>query len=119
MVNVISQDKVIEHAMPTHPMPPMKIHEPVNPLSTRVDKKVVSKVRIPDKDWESQGPAEFVVAPLKEYDAILGMPFLTDERILVDAAQGKVILPENASSLASDKSLSKEFTTPESQTDQP
>jgi hypothetical protein len=33
------------------------------------------------------------VAPLKEHDAILGMPFLASERVLIDPAHGKVILP--------------------------
>jgi hypothetical protein len=63
MVNVISQEKVTKHAIPTHPMPPMKICEPVNPLGTRVDRKVTGKVTIPETSWDSQRPAEFVVAP--------------------------------------------------------
>ena len=33
------------------------------------------------------------MAPLAEHDAILGMPFLAEEGILVDPAQNKVILP--------------------------
>ena len=93
MINVISEDKVIEYDIPIHPMPPMQIHEPFNLNGTRVDKKVISKVRIPAEKWESQRQTEFVVAPLKEYDAVLGMPFLAEERILVDPAQSKVILP--------------------------
>jgi hypothetical protein len=43
MINVISEDKGIEHNIPTRPMPPMRIHEPLNPHGTHVDKKVVSK----------------------------------------------------------------------------
>jgi hypothetical protein len=58
-----------------------------------VDKKVVSKVRMPTEEWESQRPTEFVVAPLTEHDAILGMPFLAEEGILIDPARSKVILP--------------------------
>ena len=34
------------------------------------------------------------MAPLTEHDAILGMPFLTAENIVVDPAQNKVILPD-------------------------
>jgi hypothetical protein len=95
MVNVISEEKVTKHAIPTLPMPPMKIREPVNPLRTCVDRKVTSKVTIPETNWESQRPAEFVVALLKEHDAIVGMPFFADEGILIDAAQRKVIFPES------------------------
>jgi hypothetical protein len=57
-------------------------------------------VAIPEEGCESQGTAEFVVSPLTEHDAILGMPILADERILIDAAHGKIILPENSGSEA-------------------
>ena len=86
MTNVISECKVIEHDIPTCPMPSMGIHEPLNRHATRVDKKVVSKVKVPGDKWESQRPAEFVVVPLTEHDAILGMPFLAAENIVVDPA---------------------------------
>jgi len=92
-VNVISSDKVEKHAIPTLPIPPLRIHEPMNPQGTLVNKKVVSKVNVPAEKWESCEPAEFIVAPLKEHDAILGMPFLATEKVLIDPAHGKVILP--------------------------
>ena len=72
----------------------MQLHEPLNPYSTRVDWKVVSKVRIPETNWESQRLAEFIVAPLKEHDAIMGMPFLAEEGIQIDPAERNVILPQ-------------------------
>jgi len=93
MVNVISEDKVSQCAIPTRPMPPMQIREPLNPHGTRVNRKVVNKVRIPEDDWESQHPAEFIVAPLKEHDAIMGMQFLAEEAIQIDPAKRSVILP--------------------------
>jgi Retrotransposon gag protein/Retroviral aspartyl protease len=93
MINVLSEDKVIEHAMQTLSIPPMRIHEPVNPGGTVVDRKVVSKVGFPKENWASRRAAEFVVAPLKQHDVILGMPFLATEGILIDPAQQKVILP--------------------------
>jgi len=54
MINVISEDRVLEHSIPTCPMPPMRIREPVNPHGTIVDKKVVSKVGLPEENWEGQ-----------------------------------------------------------------
>ena len=93
-INVISSDKVVEHSMQTHPISPMRIREPMNPHgSTLVSQKVVSKVEIPEEKWQSCRAAEFVVAPLREEDVILGMPFLASEGVLVDPAKGKVILP--------------------------
>ena len=93
IINAISEDKVAKHAIPTCPMPRMQIHEPVNLNGTCVDRKVVSKVAIPKENWESQQLAEFVVALLKEHEAILGMPFHATEGILVDPVLLKVILP--------------------------
>ena len=90
---VISSDKVEKHAIPTCPIPPIRIREPMNHQGVLVNKKVVSKVNIPAEKWESCKPAEFVVAPLQEHDAILGMPFLASEKILIDPAHGKLILP--------------------------
>jgi hypothetical protein len=90
MINVISEDKVIEHDIPTHRMPAMRIHEPLKPGGTLVDRKVVGKVGIPQENWESQQSADFVVAPLQQHDAILGMPFLATEGILIDPARGRV-----------------------------
>ena len=92
-INLISSDKVEKHAIPTHPTPPVRIHEPLNPQGVLVNQKVVSKVLIPEENWESSRPAELLVAPLQDNDVILGMPFLASEKILVDPAHGKVILP--------------------------
>ena len=94
-INLITSDKVEKHALPTHSTPPVRIHEPMNPQGVLVNKKVVSKVRIPEEKWESTKPAELLVAPLQDNDVILGMPFLASEKILIDPAQGKVILPSN------------------------
>ena len=93
IINLLSSDKVVEHSIPTLPMPPMWIHEPMNPNGTLVNQKVVNKVKLPEDDWESCLLTEFVVTPLKDHDTILGMPFLAAEEILVDPAQQKVILP--------------------------
>ena len=94
-INLISSYKVEKHAIPTHPTPPVRIHEPMNPKGVLVNKKVVSKVQVPEEEWESSKPAELLVAPLQDNDVILGMPFLASENVLIDPAQGKVILPIN------------------------
>ena len=94
-INLISSNKVQKHAIPTHPTPPVRILEPMNPQGVLVNKKVVSKVRVPEKEWESSKPAELLVAPLQDNDVILGMPFLASENVLIDPAHGKVILPAN------------------------
>ena len=94
-ISLISSDKVEKHAIPTRPTPPVRIHEPLKPEGVLVNKKVVSKISIPDEGWESARPTELLVAPLRGNDVILGMPFLASENILIDPARGKIILPEN------------------------
>src|SRR5438046_6252218 len=47
---------------------------------------------LPDK-YESIKPMESFLTPLKEHYAILAMPFLASEKILIDPAHGKLILP--------------------------
>ena len=94
-INLISSDEVEKHAMPTHPAPPVRIHEPMNTQGVLVNQKVISKIRIPEEDWESTKPAELLVAPLENDDVILGMPFLASENILIYPAHGKVIFPAN------------------------
>ena len=94
-INLISSNKVEEHGIRTHPTPPVRIQEPMNPQGVLLNKKVISRVRIPDEDWESTRPAELLVAPLQDNDVILGMPFLASENILIDPAHNKVLLPTN------------------------
>jgi RNase H-like domain found in reverse transcriptase/Reverse transcriptase (RNA-dependent DNA polymerase)/Integrase zinc binding domain/Chromo (CHRromatin Organisation MOdifier) domain/Retroviral aspartyl protease/Zinc knuckle len=102
-INLISSDKVKEHTIPTQPTVPVRIHEPMNPQGVVVNQKVITKVGIPEEDWESTKPAELLVAPLQEHDVILGMPFLASENILIDPARGKVLLPpDEHDSLAED-----------------
>jgi len=69
---------------------------PLHPDGVCIDRKVMSQVRIPEQEWEIQKLVEFAVAPLSQCDAILGMPFLAEERILIEPAQGAVILPSSA-----------------------
>ena len=93
MINVISEDKVTKYDIPTCSILSMQIHEPLNLHGTQVDKKVISKVRIPVEKWKSRQLTEFVVALLAKHDTILRMPFLAKEGILIDSAQSKMILP--------------------------
>jgi predicted aspartyl protease len=94
-VSLISSDKVEEHAIPTQPALPVRIHEPMNSQGVVVNQKVITKIGIPEQDWESTKPAELLVAPLQEHDVILGMPFLASGNIVIDPAHGEVILPTN------------------------
>ena len=94
-VNVISSEKVEKHKIPSRPTQRICIREPMNPRGVLVNKKVVSKVEVPAENWKSSQLAEFIVAPLREHEVIPGMPFLAAENILINPAQGSVILPRN------------------------
>jgi hypothetical protein len=47
-------------------------------------KKLVSKVSIPSELWKSTKSAEFIIALIKNHDAIHGILFLASEKILID-----------------------------------
>lgn len=85
---------VEEHSMSIRPMPAAHIREPLNPHGMVVERKVVAKVEVPKESWKSQQHTEFVVAPLKEHNAILGMPFLAAEGVLIDPIRDRVVLPQ-------------------------
>ena len=58
--------------------------------------KVTSKVALPSQSWMSSHAHEFTVAPLSNHDALLGMPFLAKEEILVDPANRSLVLPKTS-----------------------
>ena len=109
-ISLISSDKVEEHAIPTQPALPVRIHEPMNSQGVVVNQKVITKIGIPEEDWESTKPTELLVAPLQEHDVILGMPFLATEKILIDPAHGKIILPRDEhDDLAEDDDFNRDY----------
>jgi hypothetical protein len=92
-VNLLSSKLVQQQRLPTRPARPIRLHQPMARKGVIVNEKLISKITIPSKSWTSKKPAIFTVAPLKDIDAIFGMPFLAQENILVDAAKGNIIIP--------------------------
>jgi len=43
-------------------------------------------MRFPTKQWATKKLVDLLVAPLKKSDVVLGIPFLCQEKVLVDAA---------------------------------
>ena len=99
-INVISPRMVKKHRLAEQPAPPVKIHQAMDPNGTIYNTKVVSIVTLPSEKWTSAHKYEFTVAPLLNHDALLGMPSLTKEAVLVDPANRSLILPENDEILA-------------------
>jgi hypothetical protein len=64
IINLISSDKIEKHVISIHSTPPIYIHEPMNPHGILVNRKVVSKIRISEEDWESRKPTELLIASL-------------------------------------------------------
>jgi hypothetical protein len=95
-VNVLSSDIVKRRRLRIQTNHPVSIRQALHPKGFITMKKLVSKVSIPSELWKSTKSAEFIIAPIKNHDAILGMPFLASEKILIDPANKRVILPKKS-----------------------
>ena len=93
-INVISPRMVKKHKLSEQPASPVKIHQALDPNGSLHNTKVVSAVTLPKESWTSVHKHEFTVAPLSNHDALLGMPFLAKEGVLVDPANRSLVLPE-------------------------
>jgi hypothetical protein len=89
-VNVLSEDLVRKRHLRTIPGPRVLLRQPLTGKNIGANERILKHVSIPSV----HGLASFVVAPLANTDAILGMPFLSQERILLDPANRKIILPD-------------------------
>ena len=98
MVNLVDSEFAQKRRLRTYTSHPVRIHQALSPKGAIVNTALLSKVRIPSKNWESTKLAKFVVTPLEHHDAILGMPFLAAERIKIDPATRDILLPASSES---------------------
>ena len=99
--NAVSVRLVKEQQLRTQPSQPIHILQPLTShRNIVVNTELISKIDIPSKSWTSKQPHQFTVVPLQRHDVILGLPFLAAEGIIVDAAEGDIIIPENNTNLA-------------------
>jgi gag-polyprotein putative aspartyl protease len=91
--SLVSSNVVKKHNLETIPSHPVRVHQAMSTEGLLVKEKLVSKVNLPTKSWESQKPARFTIAPLQHSEAILGMPFLAAENILIDPVKADILLP--------------------------
>ena len=92
-INVLSTDTVQRQRLRTQRTTPVRVHQPLVPKGIIVNEKVISHVILPKQSWKSKKPEDFLVAPLQNHDAILGMPFLSTNNILIDPARRRLLLP--------------------------
>jgi hypothetical protein len=92
-INIISKDLVKKRNLRTQPSTPIGLRQAISRKNIIVNEKLIADVvRIPSENWTNSKPVSFAVAPLANTDVILGLPFLSDEGILIDAAKKKLIL---------------------------
>jgi len=92
--DIISEKIIKEKNLPTLPIQPMQVGQALAKASKMtVDRKVQSHIHLPTKEWTSKKPADLLVAPLANSDIVLGMLFLKQEKITVDANRDNIILP--------------------------
>src|SRR5271170_295175 len=89
--NFISQKVVQRTSIQTSPTSPSLLHQALSLKPTRITEQVVAKqVDLPSQEISVQQPTIFKVAPSVTHDVILGMPFLTDNELVVDAKARKL-----------------------------
>jgi hypothetical protein len=57
----------------------------------KLSDKLIANVSIPAENFAAPNPTLFKVTPLLSHEAIFGMPFLSDNNLVVDAAARRVI----------------------------
>jgi hypothetical protein len=94
--NVMSQNFAERAQLKVHDAPhPVQISQ-VQPGAKILTKQAVTTpVEIPKKNWHSKYPHQFYVTDQTKQDAILAMPFLKQEEIVIDAAHRHIILPDH------------------------
>ena len=90
--NFISKKIIQCTRIQTSPTTPLLLHQALSLKPACITEQVVAKrVDLPSQEICIRQPTIFKVAPLATHDAILGMPFLSDNRLLIDAKARKLI----------------------------
>ena len=93
-VNTVSPRVAGRTKLPRLPVrPPIRIGQAFHPTGALVKEKISARISIPSKNWTSKKPAELLIAPLANSEAVLGMPFLAQEQIKVNPAAHDISLP--------------------------
>ena len=94
-VNTVSPRIAGRMKLPHLPVcPPICIGQAFHPTGVLVKEKISARISISSKNWTSEKPAELLIAPLVNSEAVLRIPFLTQERIKVDPAGHDILLPK-------------------------
>ena len=126
-INTVSPRVAGRSKLPRLPIrPSIHIVQAFHPARAIVNKKISAKVTIPFKRWTSKKAVEFHVAPLVNSEAVLGMPFLKQERIKVDPTVHDILLPASKAPKTQDRptspanpAISLELATPPNPTRSP
>jgi hypothetical protein len=70
---------------------PSYVHQPLSDAPVKLSDELLANVSIPAENFTAPNPTLFKVAPLLSHQAIFGMPFLSDNNLVVDAAARRVI----------------------------
>lgn len=90
--NFIAQKVVQRTRIQTRTTNPSLLHQALSPKPIHITEQVVAKwVDLPSQEISVQQPTVFKVAPLATHDVVLGMPFLTDNQLLVDANARRLV----------------------------
>src|SRR5579859_7579674 len=89
--NFISDVVTTENNFPTRKSAiPSYVHQPLSDAPVKLSDELFANVSIPAANFTAPNPTLFKVTPLLSHQAIFGMPFLSDNNLVVDAAARQV-----------------------------
>ena len=114
--NVISKKIVNKQRIPMKPSPRrFKLGQAFSHERVLAKEYTESHITIPSKNWRSTKPVPMLVSDsLVNHDAILGMPFLKQEKVLIDSAAHDIVLPKSTSAPETQPKLPKQVSCPSS-----
>ena len=70
---------------------PSLLHQPLSKTTVVISKELESRISIPTIPFRAIKPTVFKVAPIRTYEAIIGLPFLVNNDLLIDAKNRKLV----------------------------
>ena len=98
------------------PMAPSLLHQALSKTPVPLSKQIATNIRLADPGIKIKAPTTFKVAPLASHDVIFGMPFLTENNLLIDPVARKLLSrPHNLSKYVKVGNTLMELPAPEAQ----
>jgi hypothetical protein len=91
-INLMNSDFIQKYHLRIYISHPIHIHQVLSLKDIFINIILLSKIRISSKNWESIKSMKFIIISLKYHDIILGISFLSMEKIIIDSINRDILL---------------------------